>query len=139
TRQFRKHYGEAPLDSGKNLIIKEVAKRFIDNFLKDEEEHIKNGETLKILMIESAELRQELTIPKLAFPVALRGKVDRVDEVNNQLRIVDYKTGKVEARDLKIKDWRELIEDYKYSKAFQVLCYSSMYLNQSQYNTAQAG
>jgi len=59
--------------------------------------------------------------------VVIKGKVDRVDRVDGQLRIVDYKTGFVNPSHLKIKNWETLIEDDKHSKAIQILMYSYMY------------
>ncbi len=54
----------------------------------------------------------------------LKGKADRIDVINNQLRIVDYKTGSVDAKDLKIDTVAEVLEK---PKAFQVLFYAYLY------------
>ena len=48
------------------------------------------------------------------------------------MRIIDYKTGKVEQASLNLvtknaDKWDKLTTDYKYSKAFQVLLYAFMY------------
>ena len=50
-----------------------------------------------------------------------------MDEVDGTLRIIDYKTGKVEPKNVKITDWEELITNYDKSKAFQLLCYAYLY------------
>ena len=43
------------------------------------------------------------------------------------MRIIDYKSGKVEQNKVEITDWEDLTTDYtKYSKSFQVLCYAYM-------------
>ena len=60
-------------------------------------------------------------------PVRLKGTIDRVDEVDGVLRILDYKTGKVTSSDMAIKDWTDLIAEEKRSKAFQVLMYAYLY------------
>lgn len=138
-QQFRENYSEIPLESGKNLIIKEVAKRFIFNFLQRELKAVKQGNTPKIIRIENGALKEKIDLPKLDFPVYLRGIVDRVDEINGQLRIVDYKTGMVKAEELVLRDWQKLISDKKYDKAFQVLAYTSMILSKNDRNAAQAG
>src|SRR5690606_11307749 len=65
-------------------------------------------------------------IPELDFPVFIKGKVDRVEEIDGVINIIDYKTGKVSKQDLTIVDWEDLTADHKYSKAFQVLCYAYM-------------
>lgn len=123
--QFRKEYAALDITQGKNLLIFEVAKRYIYNFLKTEERQIRSGSKLRIIAIES-NLKTQLKIPELNFPVYLKGKVDRIDELDGQLRIIDYKTGKVHKNDVVLKDWDILTEDYKYSKAFQVLAYAYM-------------
>jgi ATP-dependent helicase/nuclease subunit B len=61
----------------------------------------------------------------------LRGIVDRIDELNGLVRIIGYKTGKVEAKQLKISDFSVLKDDYKYTKAIQVMLYSYLYLGSS--------
>lgn len=127
------------ITQGKNLIIFEVAKRFVHNFLNAEKELLQSGQELKILYIENEELRQKLAIPELDFPVYLSGRVDRVDALNGNIRVVDYKTGFAEEKHLKIKDWDELIQDYEYSKAFQVLSYASLLLAHKKYEQVQAG
>ncbi|NND87992.1 MAG: PD-(D/E)XK nuclease family protein [Flavobacteriaceae bacterium] len=138
TEQFRNTFREGAIDQGKNLIIFEVAKRYIQNFLKMERAEIEAGHTIKLLHIES-NMKIEVSIPELDFPIYIGGKVDRIDEYDGRKRIIDYKTGKVQANDLRLKDWDELIQDYKHSKAFQVLAYASMMEFGKQYSELEAG
>ena len=96
------------------------------NFLRSEIKSLKAGNTLKILKIEE-KLKIQLSIDGLDFPVFLKGTVDRVDEFNGKLRIIDYKTGKVEQNKVEVVDWEEITSDYdKYSKPFQILTYALM-------------
>lgn len=128
-KQFREHYTKAPLDKGKNLLIFEVARRYVRNFLNSEIKALKEGNTLKILKIEE-KLKTEFPVPELNFPVFLKGTVDRVDEFNGKLRIIDYKTGKVDQSKVEVVDWEEITQDYdKYSKPFQILTYALMMNN----------
>ncbi len=124
--QFKKEYSELDITFGKNLLIFEVAKRYIFNFLKSEEKLLNNGVKLKILSIEST-LKAKLDIPELDFPIYIKGKVDRIDELDGQVRVIDYKTGKVTRNEIVLMDWELITEDYKYSKAIQVLAYAYMY------------
>ncbi|MFD1094603.1 PD-(D/E)XK nuclease family protein [Salegentibacter chungangensis] len=124
--QFAKSYTKAPMDRGKNLLIFEVAKRYLKNFLELELERLKNGEKVEILQIETG-LKEEISVEELDFRVYLRGKVDRVENANGITRIIDYKTGKVGQNQIEIVDWDSISTDYdKYSKSFQVLTYTSM-------------
>lgn len=125
-KQFREHYTKAPLNSGQNLLIFEVARRYVRNFLRSEIDLLKQGNSLKILKIEE-KLKVQIPIEELDFPVFLKGTVDRVDEFNGRMRIIDYKTGKVEQNKVEVVDWDEISLDYdKYSKPFQILTYALM-------------
>ncbi len=128
-QQFENTYSKIPLTRGKNLLIFEVAKRYVSNMLKMELKEIESGKEIEILNIES-NLTSQLDIEGLNYPVKLKGKVDRVDRVNGILRIIDYKTGKVEQKQLEIIDWDYLSSDYdKFGKPFQVLMYAKMLLD----------
>lgn len=124
-QNFKKTYGEGNIHRGKNLIIFNVAKRYVTNFLEQELQTLRSGKTLRILQIEQT-LHAKVEIPELDFPVYIGGKVDRVDELDGVMRIIDYKTGKVTQGDVEIVDWDLLTQDYKFSKSFQVLAYSYM-------------
>lgn len=127
--QFKKTYSKGPMDKGKNLIIFEIAKRYLSNFLKLEIKRLQDGEQIKIQQIEN-NLKTALSVEKLDFPVYIRGKVDRVEISNGTTRIIDYKTGKVSQNQIEITDWQALCTDYdKYSKSFQVLTYASLIEN----------
>jgi hypothetical protein len=124
--QFEKSYTRAPMNRGQNLLIFEVAKRYLLNFLKYEQKRLKRGDEIQILQIEN-NLKAPLNISGLDFPIFIRGKVDRVEKTNGITRIIDYKTGKVEQNKIEISDWEAITTDYdKYSKSFQVLTYATM-------------
>ncbi len=134
SKHFKDVYKDGDITKGKNLIIFEIAKRYVSNFLNLELEDIKNGNEIKILAIE-VDNTIEIDIPELDFPVKLTGKVDRVDSYNGLTRIIDYKTGKVEQNKVEIINWEDITTDYdKYSKSFQVLCYALMMQKQSNLN-----
>ncbi|UOB19258.1 PD-(D/E)XK nuclease family protein [Abyssalbus ytuae] len=122
---FEKVYKAGDITKGKNLISLNVCRRYIENFLNFETQRLNKGDKIKILHIES-NLKIPLNISGLNFPVFLKGKVDRVEEVNGIINVIDYKTGKVSTPDIEITEWENLTEDYKNSKAFQLLCYSYM-------------
>jgi len=125
--QFKAIYKKGDLLKGKNLIIFEIAKRYVFNFLKQEIDTVKQGASIKIIAIESDDNYIRLNIPELNFPVYLKGKIDRVDEYDGIMRIIDYKTGHVEPGKLTIVDWEELNTDYdKFSKPYQILTYAYM-------------
>ncbi|NER17221.1 PD-(D/E)XK nuclease family protein [Spongiivirga citrea] len=126
TRYFKKEYQSDTINEGMNLIIFNIAKRYVENFLRSELEEVKNGSTIKILHIEE-DFSAPVTIEGFDFPINVHGQVDRVDEYNGTMRIIDYKTGKVLPGKVRLYDWDLINTDYdKYSKSFQVLCYAYM-------------
>ncbi|TNJ47172.1 PD-(D/E)XK nuclease family protein [Tamlana fucoidanivorans] len=123
---FKNIYKEGDIYTGKNLIIYEIAKRYISNFLDLEMKSLQQGNTIKILAIE-AKNEIKIHIPELDFPVTLKGFVDRVDAFNGLTRIIDYKTGSVLQNQVEVVNWEDITTDYKkYSKSFQVLTYAYM-------------
>lgn len=138
TKQFHKTFRGGTFSKGKNLIVFEVAKRYIQNFINLEISDLKAGNQIKIEKIETR-LILNIPIPGLDFPVNIGGIVDRVDSYNGKLRIIDYKTGNVKHADLEIVDWDSITEDYKFSKAFQVLAYTAMISKEIPIQNAEAG
>jgi len=135
-RQFSKSYS-GDFTNGKNLIAYNVIIKYLENFIDFEITDIKNHE-IKILSLEQ-KFQIPINIPELDFPVILKGKLDRVDEKDGEIRIIDYKTGKVESKNVEIIDWEEISSDYDYSKAFQLLCYALMYIQKNPVQTLESG
>ena len=125
-KQFKVVYKEGEIKKGRNLLAFEVAKRNVFNFLKVEMECVKNGDVIKILALEEKYM-ETLIHPDLPFPVKIGGSVDRIEERNGIIRIIDYKTGKVDKGDIILNTWSELTEDIGNDKIIQVLAYAFMY------------
>ncbi len=137
-KQFKLVYKEGEIKKGRNLLAFEVAKRNVSNFLKIELEAIKNGETIKILALEKT-FEKTLTHKLLPFPVLIKGNVDRIEERNACIRIIDYKTGKVEKASVTLKSWEKLTEDIKNDKIIQILAYAYMFENNENPKPIEAG
>ena len=125
-RQFIAVYKEGEIKRGRNLLAFEVAKRNVNNFLKQEKAALARGEAIKVLALETKYSRI-LEHGLLPYPVLISGNIDRVEERNGKLRITDYKTGKVEKTNVTLKDWDGLTLDVKNDKIIQLLCYAFMY------------
>lgn len=138
-RNFEKTYKEGNISSGKNYISFHVILKYIQTFIDAEITAIKDH-SIKIIALEQS-LSVPLEIAGLDFPIKLKGKLDRVDEFDDVTRIIDYKTGKVERRNVELMDWDVLTEDYQFSKAFQLLCYGLMFfkMHPADNLTIQAG
>ena len=74
------------------------------------------------------------------FPIKLIGIVDRMDQFNGTLRIIDYKTGLIQPKQLRLKDWRALREDNDLAYLFQILIYSYVHADTiSRYKESSTG
>jgi len=122
--QFNKIYSVGNLRTGKNHLIYEVAKKYLSQFLTYE---IQN-KTTPLKQIIGLEEKISVNASISNNDVVLKGYLDRIEksEDNNQIRIIDYKTGKVVPKDLELKDW-DKISDKQSDKLFQLLFYAYIY------------
>ena len=132
-RAFKKTYKNGQFNQGKNRLIYEVIVNFVKRFISDEINTVKSGKIIRILSLE-ASLSHEVDFPKFNFPIQFVGKVDRIDEVNGVVRIIDYKSGKVESGQLRLDDFLKISTDYKYSKGLQVMLYAYLYSQQKSFD-----
>ena len=121
---FQKEVGER-MNYGKNHLLYQVAKRLTSNYFAAENNFL--CESTKNLIITDVEvpLKYSLTVEEIKFN--LFGNIDRIDKLGNLVRIIDYKSGKVDQKDLSFNTFDELISDPNKSKAFQLLFYSYLY------------
>ena len=125
-KHFKIHFKNGDISTGKNRLIFEVANRFVVNFLASEKRILKDeNNQLKIIATEE-NLSAEIEINGIDFPIKLHGNVDRVDELNGEIRIIDYKSGMVKSSELKVLDFEELRAKEQY-KAIQVLLYGYLF------------
>jgi hypothetical protein len=101
-------------------------------------ESIKNGDAIKILHLEKG-CEGILEHPSLPFPIKIAGKVDRIEERKGVIRIIDYKTGKVEKTNVTLKSWKDLTKDIKNDKIIQILAYAFMYEKEANGKPIEAG
>lgn len=136
--RFYEHYF-VPLDhnSGKNIIAYEVIVSYVKRYIRSDIELSKKQE-IKLIALEE-EFNMPLELASLGMTINCQGKFDRVEERNGVLTIIDYKTGLVEAKQLKMNSWEALSTDYSYSKQLQLLFYSMIYMNQYELDELQAG
>ncbi|WP_271405669.1 PD-(D/E)XK nuclease family protein [Tenacibaculum soleae] len=130
---FTEHFKNGDVSTGKNRLVFEVANRFVENFLQKEIELLKDeNNQLKIIETEK-KIATKITVEGIDFPIKIHGEVDRIDELNGVTRIIDYKTGMVDANKLKLVDFTN-IRDLKHHKAIQVLLYAFIYTQTTNFN-----
>lgn len=137
TVHFHKNLQGAETKTGRFLLVFNVIVKYLQNFITLEMNQIERHK-IKILALEKKH-RIQLYMEGLDFPIWLKGTIDRVDEIDGVTRIVDYKTGRVEPRNVKLLNWDALLTDYDKSKAFQLLCYSLLYSKEKNTNSMIAG
>ena len=132
-KHFKIHFKNGDLSKGKNRLIFEVANRFVTNFLSKEKELVKDENNLLKIIATEENLSTEIEIEGINFPIKIHGNVDRVDELNGEIRIIDYKSGMVQGAELKVLDFEKLREKEQY-KAIQVLIYAYLYSKENKFN-----
>ena len=141
TKHFKFQFKNGDITTGKTRLIFEVANRFVLNFLAQEKNLLKDDSNqLKIIATEE-NLATEIEIEGFSFPVKIHGNVDRVDELNGDIRIIDYKSGMVKSNELKVLDFENLRAKEQY-KAIQVLLYAFLFIKNKNFDfskTLKAG
>ncbi len=134
---FREHYQEGDVEHGKNHLIYKVSLFLVKQYIKQEAEELKSGEnpkaSLKIISLEQL-FESILTwdISGKEHQVKIKGKTDRIDIMEDTIRIIDYKTGSVQSAELKVKSWDKLTGDPKMAKAFQLLVYAYLFFKNNE-------
>ena len=109
-------------------------KRVIEADTKD----IVGGSTIELLGLE--EYRKiTRTYAGIEHPISFHGVIDRIDRKDGVLRILDYKTGKTEPKELRPKEISDCLSDSAFSKAFQVMFYSMLWAEDNQSSPFKAG
>ena len=105
-KQFLKYFdqNEQLFSRGKNRLSFEMALDLTKEILRKELSFIQSlKEPLFIEQLEGRfELQLTYQIDQRAIPLKFVGYIDRIDRIGNKYRVIDYKSGKVEAKDVKI-------------------------------------
>ena len=115
---FKELYSAGRNTEGRNRFLYSVAEAQLQHILKNEMAHLEHGEQLTINAVE-----ETITGYPILDGVNLKGKIDRVDTLNGCLRIIDYKTGKLEKKEITYHDRDEKIP----GKWLQLMWYALLY------------
>ena len=121
--------------TGTNFLAFQAVKRIIHNYLSCQMKEIEEGNDICPVGLEE---KLDVEIELDGVKVRLYGVADRIDMYNGVLRVVDYKTGKVDEKDLKVEDMSVLRSSYvddekvehifSYGKFFQLMFYAYVYI-----------
>ncbi len=125
---FEEEYSKTEISFGKNLLTLKVALKFINNFLNEEIKNISSNEVnSKPTMIKALEQELETNLTVGSQQIKIKGNADRIDTIGKLPRIIDYKTGLADTKELKFEEWDEIRTNTKLAKSFQLLMYALMY------------
>ena len=113
-------------DTGFNYLNKTVIDNMLENFINYERNFLAEGNELSIIDTE-VELNKEIDYQ--GHKILLHGFADRIDKVNDEIRVIDYKTGKVKDSDVKINNKVVGITSMA-EKAIQLMIYKYLYLHE---------
>ncbi len=135
---FRRQICEIDLSSGKNLLMMNVGRQLLQMYIQYEKNLIAADH--KVLEIRSAEeeFSGTLNLPA-GSQVSIRGRIDRIDNINGQLRIIDFKTGAVRPEDLIWDTDKPMKGNPRAEKPFQLLVYKWLYLINHPMSRPEAG
>lgn len=99
--EIQEREGVFEMEKGFNFVLKEVAKTLLVSYYQAERTW--NTDRIQLLDTEmDLATLVTVTFEGQPFSVKMKGRVDRLDRVGQVYRIIDYKTGKVESKDLSI-------------------------------------
>ena len=112
---IKTRFGEVEALEGKNILMRNVLVELIKKIIEHDRKALRSIKYLE----------QEFTMPvqlSNGKTVHLYGVIDRVDNANGLLQIVDYKTGMPDSR--KMQDVESLFSSPAYKEQFQAFFYS---------------
>lgn len=98
-------------ENGMNFIHKALAIKVINQILDCDKKLIEEGNSLEIIDLEK-NIKADFVINE-EHKVSFNGFVDRIDRLNGELRIIDYKTAK--SKKLSVKPKEEKLEDFLFN------------------------
>ncbi len=124
--------------TGKNQLSYRMAISMVENYLKEQRSSIKQGNQISIIALEqNFKIPLEIKGESRTYSILLNGTIDRIETVNNKIRVVDFKTGNTKEDDMKISvrgrsksEVKSFVEQAIKSKhGLQLITYAYMYKN----------
>ncbi|WP_020526387.1 PD-(D/E)XK nuclease family protein [Flexithrix dorotheae] len=119
---IKEKIGGIVTEQGKNYILKKVAERLILNYLKRQQES-----AAPFYLVDQERFYRHTIKVTLkngeVVPFCISGKADRIDIIDNQIRIVDYKTGTYNKSKLKADQILDLFFEPEKEKIVQLVLY----------------
>lgn len=122
---IKEREGNFEVEKGFNYVLQEVAKTLLGSYFEESASWYEDR--IQLLAVEEVvETRILVPVGSELWPIRMKGRIDRIDlKGGSELRIVDYKTGKVEKKDVNAGESlaETLREEELKSKLFQLWMY----------------
>ena len=121
TQKFIEEYGK-DYNYGKNIIAFQTILKNVKELINSDISKVEKGTKIKVLIIEEL-LTVNFKTTNSEIKFSLKGKMDRVQEEDGVLHVLDYKTGNVEPNKLTFTDNKDIIQNKK-TNIVQLACYN---------------
>ena len=125
-KNFEDKLGTSSHKSGKNMLLFTASAYSIRGVLEADKKDILAGSTIEVLGLEVYRKVTRAYVG-LQHPITYHGVIDRIDRKDGVLRILDYKTGQTNSKELCPNEVSDCLTDSDYVKSFQVLFYSMLW------------
>ncbi|MDY6371895.1 MAG: PD-(D/E)XK nuclease family protein [Bacteroidales bacterium] len=98
--EFDRLYSHGRTAEGHNRFLYSVAESQLGHLLENELATLRGGHTLQIEATEENITPYAILTAPDGSPVNIKGKVDRVDIYDGRLRVIDYKTGSLDDKEI---------------------------------------
>lgn len=123
-KHFTNEYKDGHLDKGPNYLIYKIAEKIVDGVLSKDLKTAKENE----FIIQSLEIKNKIDFTLTnGKTVKLSGVIDRIDSVNNQIRIIDYKTGYADDIIVKTEEIESVYKKENKAKQLQLIFYAHLF------------
>lgn len=130
-------------DKGYNYLQRRVMEKSVEKMLNYDLQLIKDGNSLEILSLE----KQFSTQYETKFgTIQFGGFIDRIDKLNNQIRVIDYKSGKLKTTILNYEkqgrseaNFEKFTKEDTMNQALQLCLYAFIVLNEKMFDAVSCG
>jgi len=96
---YQEKFGGFVVESGMNYLLKQVAQQLLNDFFENQK--VSQRFPLEVVQAEQLiEVIFEKVIHGKFQKIKIAGRIDRIEREGNVLKVIDYKTGKVVAKEL---------------------------------------
>ena len=123
--EFKKTFPDNRYKEGKNALLFHQASKCINAYLNNEINNIKKSGEFEVIGVEKRlEHHLNYAFENENIQIKIKGSIDRIDRTKKGIRIVDYKSGYIQDKDLKISSYKAMKNN---SYALQLMLYAYLY------------